>query len=114
MARFERNRMNRGNDRDRRSPRDRPRSRNRYEEKPRYPRESNRERRNTTTKVTCSACKSQCEVPFKPTSDKPIYCNSCFSNKGDSRSRPSGRNSQKDLDSINKKLDKIMEALDIN
>ena len=30
------------------------------------------------TKVTCSTCKVRCEVPFKPTSSKPIYCDDCF------------------------------------
>ncbi|MBT6995494.1 hypothetical protein HN865_03860 [Candidatus Woesearchaeota archaeon] len=57
------------------------------------------------TKVTCSECKSECEVPFKPTSNKPIYCDDCFAKK------PS--KSSKDFDIINEKLDKIMKALKI-
>ncbi len=27
----------------------------------------------------CSDCGKRCEVPFRPTGDKPIYCNQCFS-----------------------------------
>jgi CxxC-x17-CxxC domain-containing protein len=29
-------------------------------------------------KVTCSECKKECEVPFKPTEGKPVYCKECF------------------------------------
>ncbi len=32
-------------------------------------------------KATCSECGNPCEVPFKPTGEKPVYCNSCFSAK---------------------------------
>lgn len=32
-------------------------------------------------KATCSECGKPCEVPFKPTGDKPVYCNDCFSSK---------------------------------
>tara|TARA_Y100000310_G_scaffold291082_1_gene318756 strand:- start:258 stop:608 length:351 start_codon:yes stop_codon:yes gene_type:complete len=63
------------------------------------------------TKVTCSDCGEECEVPFKPTSSKPVYCSDCFTKKGGSSSR--GGPSGKDLEIINEKLDKIMEALKI-
>ncbi|MBP6911813.1 MAG: hypothetical protein KBB88_01260 [Candidatus Pacebacteria bacterium] len=26
----------------------------------------------------CSDCGNTCEVPFRPTGDKPVYCNNCF------------------------------------
>ncbi len=29
-------------------------------------------------KATCSDCGKQCEVPFKPTGDKPVRCRDCF------------------------------------
>lgn len=29
-------------------------------------------------KATCATCGKSCEVPFKPTGDKPIYCSDCF------------------------------------
>ena len=32
-------------------------------------------------KATCSECKNECEVPFKPTQGKPVYCKECFRNK---------------------------------
>ena len=32
-------------------------------------------------KATCSECGQECEVPFKPTEGKPVYCKECFRNK---------------------------------
>ncbi len=29
-------------------------------------------------KAICSECKQECEVPFKPTEGKPVYCRECF------------------------------------
>ncbi len=37
----------------------------------------------------CSECQKKCEVPFRPTGDKPVYCRDCF-NKQD---QVPGRNS---------------------
>ena len=31
-------------------------------------------------KAICADCKKECEVPFKPTEGKPVYCRDCFSN----------------------------------
>jgi len=28
--------------------------------------------------AVCFECKQNCEVPFRPTGDKPVYCSSCF------------------------------------
>lgn len=36
-------------------------------------------------KAICADCKKDCEVPFKPTGERPVYCKPCFSkrkNKG--------------------------------
>ncbi|MBI2045347.1 DNA-directed RNA polymerase [Candidatus Pacearchaeota archaeon] len=29
-------------------------------------------------KAVCSECKQDCEVPFKPTEGKPVYCKECY------------------------------------
>jgi len=29
-------------------------------------------------KAVCSDCGQECEVPFKPTEGKPVYCRDCF------------------------------------
>ena len=64
--------------------------------------------------VTCDKCGKQCEVPFRPKGDKPVYCSDCFEKPG----RPARREfserpsySPDKLDEINVKLDKIMKAL---
>lgn len=62
------------------------------------------------TKVICSSCGKECEVPFKPTSSKPVYCDECFAKKGKTGS---DRVPNKDFGIINEKLDKIMKALKI-
>lgn len=37
-------------------------------------------------KAICEECKKECEVPFKPSGDRPVYCKDCFSKrKGDRR-----------------------------
>lgn len=28
--------------------------------------------------ATCSACGKECQVPFQPSGDKPVYCSDCF------------------------------------
>ncbi len=93
--------------------------------------------------ATCDNCGKNCEVPFKPTSGKPIYCSSCFDKSqtdgpkkygkersdrnfrsGDSRKRSfenrdfvsdnRGKETdqfKKEIELLNKKLDKILEIL---
>lgn len=38
-------------------------------------------------KATCDRCGKECEVPFKPTQGKPVFCNSCFKDQGSPDSR---------------------------
>jgi len=40
---------------------------------PREPREMH--------KAVCSECGKECEVPFKPTEGKPVYCKECYRSK---------------------------------
>ncbi|MBU1101633.1 MAG: hypothetical protein KKA84_14630 [Bacteroidetes bacterium] len=58
-------------------------------------------------KAVCDKCGKECEVPFRPTKGKPIYCEKCF-----------GSNKEQDTDQfkkefgiLNKKLDGILEIL---
>ncbi|MBI2671029.1 DNA-directed RNA polymerase [Candidatus Woesearchaeota archaeon] len=32
----------------------------------------------TMHKAICSDCGQECEVPFKPTEGKPVYCRDCY------------------------------------
>lgn len=74
--------------------------------------------------AVCASCGDDCEVPFRPREDKPVYCSDCFGeNKGgrDNRNQGGGgkrekshgqRNEQHDI--INAKLDRILGLLDPN
>lgn len=35
--------------------------------------------------ATCAECKKVCEIPFKPSGSRPVYCSDCFRNKGENR-----------------------------
>jgi len=45
-------------------------------------------------KATCSKCGNECEVPFRPTGDRPVFCSNCFKNQGGNAgpSRSGGNN----------------------
>ncbi len=32
-------------------------------------------------KATCADCQKECEVPFKPSGDRPVYCKECFAKR---------------------------------
>lgn len=32
-------------------------------------------------KAVCSECKKECEVPFKPTEGKPVFCKECYAKR---------------------------------
>jgi len=32
-------------------------------------------------KAVCSDCGQECEVPFKPSEGKPVYCRDCYSKR---------------------------------
>ena len=36
------------------------------------------DRRGESTTVTCADCGTECQVPFVPRTDKPVYCSDCF------------------------------------
>ena len=81
-------------------------------------------------KTVCSNCGKDCEVPFRPTSGKPVYCSDCFEkmggrnsdgprperperNRSDFSNRPQAPrvDNTKVFEDLNKKLDKIIELL---
>lgn len=82
-------------------------------------------------KAVCANCGKECEVPFRPTGNKPVYCRDCFRTMGEgagsSRSddRGSRRSSydsrdrnpapqlqnREQFEELNAKLDKILKLL---
>jgi len=63
-------------------------------------------------KAVCAECGNECEVPFKPTGDKPVYCKNCFG-KDDGGFKPKKTDESKQLfELLNTKLDRIIKALE--
>ena len=58
----------------------------------------------------CDKCGKECQVPFKPSGDKPVYCSDCF-RKGENAESKNSNPYKKEFDIINEKLDRILEAL---
>jgi CxxC-x17-CxxC domain-containing protein len=80
-------------------------------------------------KVTCDKCGQSCEVPFRPTHGKPVYCSNCFRKGGNDESRRPPQHSygasenpesdkpvkyQHEFDQINEKLNKLLKLLEID
>lgn len=69
--------------------------------------------------ATCDQCGERCEVPFRPSTGKPIWCSHCFAEKNNDRGADARGGSYSsplspkscDLDLINTKLDKILRLL---
>ncbi len=65
-------------------------------------------------RATCSDCGKSCEVPFQPSSGKPVYCSDCFGKDEKVKSptvRPENNSYREQFDILNAKLDKILNAL---
>lgn len=81
--------------------------------------------------ATCGNCGKDCEVPFRPTGERPVYCSDCFEKMGNGEPRrsegrgfdrgPSRENRsagggntadyKRDFESLNAKLDRILNLL---
>lgn len=89
-------------------------------------------------KAVCTECGKDCEVPFRPTGAKPVFCSDCFSKQGGGNAKDRGpkkfgdRNSRPNFNSkspyqnnsnvstesykvqfeqLNSKLDKVLELV---
>ncbi|MFA5022347.1 MAG: CxxC-x17-CxxC domain-containing protein [Patescibacteria group bacterium] len=60
--------------------------------------------------AVCDKCGNKCEVPFKPTSGKPVYCSQCF-DKNASPLVKSPDQFKQQFEILNSKLDKILKVL---
>jgi CxxC-x17-CxxC domain-containing protein len=84
-------------------------------------------------KTTCSKCNKECEVPFRPSGSRPVYCRECFQtmrpeatrsdsnfprrpnfeNRSSQINRPIEQSSYKEqFGALNAKLDKILKILE--
>ncbi|OGM81797.1 hypothetical protein A2361_00320 [Candidatus Woesebacteria bacterium RIFOXYB1_FULL_40_26] len=76
-------------------------------------------------RAICSNCGKECQVPFKPTGSKPVFCSECFEKMGPRR-QDSGRPERSDFkaqapsfdqnkaqfDALNAKLERILGLLE--
>lgn len=79
-------------------------------------------------KTECAKCGDACEVPFRPTGERPVYCRPCFGkneqperferhDRFERKSAPEfrgGSDNSAELKAINAKLDLIMKALNLS
>lgn len=42
-------------------------------------------RERSFTRVVCADCNKECEVPFKPSPGRPVYCKECFAKRKEDR-----------------------------
>jgi CxxC-x17-CxxC domain-containing protein len=88
-------------------------------------------------KATCSNCRKPCEVPFRPTNGKPVFCRDCFNTnretdnrnaRGDSRDNrgvsrsdfarpsftpaPATNDNSRQLAEISSKLDRLVNSME--
>ena len=67
--------------------------------------------------ATCADCGGKCEVPFRPTGSKPVFCSECFEKEGNNtntnRRAPAGPDHSDAIDALTKKLDRILRILEI-
>ncbi|HSG73943.1 MAG TPA: CxxC-x17-CxxC domain-containing protein [Nitrosopumilaceae archaeon] len=59
----------------------------------RFSRGSENSRRLETTTVTCGDCGDECQIPFRPRDNRPVYCRECFQ---DHKPQESGGGSRND------------------
>lgn len=61
-------------------------------------------------KAVCDDCGIDCQVPFKPSSDKALYCSDCFK-KDANRSTGKADSYKEDFANLNNKMDHILKVL---
>lgn len=84
----------------------------------------------TMHKATCADCGQTCEVPFRPTGDKPVFCSNCFGEKkggrdfgaskpafkpafrGGDRERPMAPRPDRRIDDLKTQLDNLQFKVD--
>ena len=70
--------------------------------------------------ATCDKCGKECQVPFRPTAGKPVFCDNCFGKggndnfgKGSRDSKDSGEVMQQ-IKMLNTKMDQLIKILTPN
>lgn len=61
-------------------------------------------------KAMCTECGNPCEVPFKPTGSKPVFCTNCFK-KGPHAGKKATEQHKEQFEILNVKIDRILKIL---
>ncbi len=59
--------------------------------------------------AVCADCGDKCQVPFRPSGDKPVFCSNCFGDKKNAGENGGGGKDK--FDELSAKLDKIISLL---
>lgn len=68
------------------------------------------DRRSKKFVIICDECGDECEVPFRPKTGKPVYCDPCFEKNNPSMEK-GVEELKEEIALINNKLDMILEML---
>lgn len=60
--------------------------------------------------AVCTECGQKCQVPFRPTGDKPVYCTNCFAKRQGGRDQRRERGGRKMFSAICAKCGKQCEV----
>ncbi len=60
----------------------------------------------------CAECGEECEVPFRPTGEKPVYCRNCFTKSEKAGGAKTADQYKKEFEQLNQKVDSILRRLD--
>ncbi len=77
------------------------------------PRDRDERKQLELTDVICDKCGKHTKVPFTPTENKPVYCRDCFKKPYEAKNKATATPNLNQLEQINQKLDRIMEALNL-
>ena len=56
--------------------------------------------------ATCGDCGNECQIPFKPKEDRPVYCRECFQNHKPAESRGDSRSGGRSIHDRNDRNDR--------
>jgi len=65
-------------------------------------------------KATCADCGKECEVPFKPIEDRPVYCKDCFMKRKGITPREEPAEEQEESEEQPEKSDESTEEVEEN
>jgi len=63
--------------------------------------------------AVCDECGKNCQVPFRPSGDRPVYCSDCFEKRGGKSAGRSGRRTPRKRDFDDRATSQLIEKIEI-